>query len=552
MSHRDTERDSLVNNNSSSNSNGDVKANPGRMMDDPDPGDFNEGRNIGGVGGNGGSEDVDKKKNWKKSKRLLGLGALLGCVFIWVASGEMIQFIFKDQDFNSPFFLTYFSTSLFSLYLLGFLIPPLKWRWWASPLPSPSPSTSSLPPSRRTSSYSSTNDAPAPLKPAPSSLSLRWKNKTRKNPYNQLVEEDVENRGPGGASVAATSVVSGGGGGDGEVGDSVFQVGCIDGDHVDERVDAVDNEETDNDAMDMVPAMDLLRAAAIITPIYTFVNYTYNLSLIWTSVSSSSVLSATSGLWTLLFGVIASVEKFSVSKLIASIVCLVGVVIVSRIDSQDSDDGGSGGGSGGDTSGTGTGANGDHALWGDFLALLSAVGYAVYAVLLKYLIPDEDRVHMPMFLGLVGLTNLLLLWPFGIFLHITGIEVFHLPPGPVCISLLINGLIGTVVSDYLWMMSVLFMSPLIGTLGLLLTIPISIVADLILGNLTVNIWYIAGSALICCGFLAVNLDKHIRRWLSSLHPVFARLTFGHGHPGHEDGPHVSVSAPDEDSDPTHA
>ena len=34
-----------------------------------------------------------------------------------------LQYIYKDTDFNKPFFLTYFNTALFSIYLVGFLSP---------------------------------------------------------------------------------------------------------------------------------------------------------------------------------------------------------------------------------------------------------------------------------------------------------------------------------------------------------------------------------------------------------------------------------------------
>jgi solute carrier family 35 protein F5 len=58
-----------------------------------------------------------------------GLGlALLGLVVvIWVGGSVFIQFIFTNQDFTRPFFLTYYNTCLFSIYLLGFAIFP-KWR----------------------------------------------------------------------------------------------------------------------------------------------------------------------------------------------------------------------------------------------------------------------------------------------------------------------------------------------------------------------------------------------------------------------------------------
>lgn len=63
----------------------------------------------------------------KFSRWLLGVTLLVGVVIIWVGSSILMQYIFLEQDFPHPFFLTYFSTTLFSLYLFGFAFSK-KWR----------------------------------------------------------------------------------------------------------------------------------------------------------------------------------------------------------------------------------------------------------------------------------------------------------------------------------------------------------------------------------------------------------------------------------------
>ena len=50
--------------------------------------------------------------------KLIGFGLLLSVVVLWVGSSTAIQKIFKEIDFYKPYFLTYFSTSWFSLYLV--------------------------------------------------------------------------------------------------------------------------------------------------------------------------------------------------------------------------------------------------------------------------------------------------------------------------------------------------------------------------------------------------------------------------------------------------
>jgi solute carrier family 35 protein F5 len=53
-----------------------------------------------------------------KARYILGLAFLLGVVLLWVGSSFLTSYLFQDQSFNRPFFLTYFNTGCFSLYLV--------------------------------------------------------------------------------------------------------------------------------------------------------------------------------------------------------------------------------------------------------------------------------------------------------------------------------------------------------------------------------------------------------------------------------------------------
>lgn len=68
----------------------------------------------------------------RSSRYVLGICLLLAVVFLWVGSSTLIQEIFVDLDFREPFFLTYYSTSLFSLYLPAFAMQQWVRRqtWW--------------------------------------------------------------------------------------------------------------------------------------------------------------------------------------------------------------------------------------------------------------------------------------------------------------------------------------------------------------------------------------------------------------------------------------
>ena len=143
-------------------------------------------------------------------------------------------------------------------------------------------------------------------------------------------------------------------------------------------------------------------------------------------------------------------------------------------------------------------------LLGDSLALLSALAYAFYVILLKVRIRTETRISMTLFFGFVGLFNILLIWPVGVVLHLSGIETFELPHGGMLwLSIAINAMI-TFVSDALYLKAMLMTSPLAVTLGISLTIPLALVGDWARGS-TVGWKTVIGGLLVLGSFLANGL-----------------------------------------------
>lgn len=157
----------------------------------------------------------------------------------------------------------------------------------------------------------------------------------------------------------------------------------------------------------------------------------------YTTVASSTILTSTSskifflscflgayaqtvtGVWTLIFGALLSVEKFTIKKLIGVLSSLAGIVLISSIDITGNQD-----------RNRGSFPHKSHReiAIGDVLAFTSAVMYGVYTTLMKKKIGDESRVDMPLFFGFVGLFNVLTLLPGFFILHFTGVETFELPP----------------------------------------------------------------------------------------------------------------------------
>jgi len=240
---------------------------------------------------------------------------------------------------------------------------------------------------------------------------------------------------------------------------------------------------------------EVLWLSFVFCPIWFIDNYTFNLSLTLTSVSSNTILSATSALFTLILSAIFKVEKFSFMKLGGVLVTLGGVIMVGLSDRN----------------------SGKESIWGDLLALLSAMTYAIYVTAFKKKVEDEDRVDNGMFLGFIGLFNTFLLWPFILILNYSKLEVFDIPKGMVFLYLLINALFGTALSDYLWLQAVLMVSPVIATVGLSLTIPVAMISDMIIKGAHFPAVYIVGSLFVAVGFITVNTDpEYVKKAFSKI------------------------------------
>merc|ERR1712224_1129238 len=142
-----------------------------------------------------------------------------------------------------------------------------------------------------------------------------------------------------------------------------------------------------------------------------------------TSVASNTILSTMSGPFSLLLSRCLLDTQMSPWNVGGVLITLLGAVFIGYLDGHNDDDHDKG------------------TVWGDALALVSALIYGVYVTIIKYRIHDESAVNMPLFFGLLGMINFLSLWPFLILLDVMEWEHFVWPKGDVLSLLTLNGLI---------------------------------------------------------------------------------------------------------------
>lgn len=437
--------------------------------------------------------------------RIFGLFLVLLVVFIWVGSSFLTQDLYSAFPRPSPFFLTYFNTATFSIFLLPSAFRALlgliagkraveNWdargaawaTWWATYLGRARKETAKdeqEPGQRRVvvdgsgeegvvgvvagTTTRTSEDREGLLAANPATLS------SSNNPADYIGNNGSSSNGRDSplSPISTRTPTS--------------SVAIIDPDSP--AASLPENEiddETDLESQMAGPPMATWKLSLLFCLLWFAANYASNLALSLTSVSSATILSSTSGLWTLILGRLLHGTRVDYFKLAAVLLSLAGVVIVSLDDHREAQ---------------------PRTLPGDIAALLSALFYALYSLLLSKLPPSASPV---LFLGFVGLWNAGLLWPAFIPLHILDLEPFptHLSNKAIA-ELLLNGLVGTALSDLLWLLAVLLTTPLIVTVGLSLTIPLAILGDSLLKSTQPTPLHLIGGAMVVLGFVGVNLGK---------------------------------------------
>ncbi|KAJ8256004.1 hypothetical protein COCON_G00198680 [Conger conger] len=428
----------------------------------------------------------------QRRRMALGVLILLLVDIIWVASSELTSYIFKRQDYNKPFFSTFAKTSMFVLYLLGFLV----WRPWRQMC------TRRLR-GRHAAFFA---DAEAYFTACTTDNSL---NNSLSEPlyvpvkFQDVPPEQFQNANgdchtsPKKHRVRFSNIM--------EV-RQLPSTQALEAKLSRMAYPVAKDHESMLKTVGKLTVTEVAKISFFFCFVWFLANLSYQEALSDTQVAIVNILSSTSGLFTLILAAVFpsnSSDRFTLSKLLAVVLSMGGVALVSLSGSDDPDDKGA---------------------LGSFWALAGAVLYAVYIVMIKRKVEREDKLDIPMFFGFVGLFNLLLLWPGFFLLHYTGFEAFELPSKLVWMYIIINGLIGTVLSEFLWLWGCFLTSSLIGTLALSLTIPLSIIADMCMQKARFSWLFFAGAIPVFLSFFIAALLCHYNNWdpvMVGLRRVFA-------------------------------
>ncbi|KAJ4420453.1 hypothetical protein N0V82_004330 [Gnomoniopsis sp. IMI 355080] len=430
------------------------------------------------------------------ARRTLGIALLLVTVCLWTTSNFLASYIFSDHTYDKPLFVVYINTSVFALSLV-----PMMVRFVAR---------EGVVGVRRELRALVRNDGPS-------------------SGNNSSKERAGFGGGSGGRSVVASlatmrqgkktptdeehhGLLAGSGEGD-SFDDSLDEeeAAAADEEHHQQQRHGEGSSsgtfELDDTLSDpdggaasgpTTPKLSLRETAVLsleFCGLWFCANYFASACLEYTSVGSVTILTSTSSVWTLVFCAALRVDTFTMRKFLGVLASLAGVVLISTVDLSGASD---------EDRGTFPHKSTASIAIGDGMAFFSAIVYGLYVTVMKRRVGDEDRVDMPLFFGLVGLFNLVLLWPGFLLLHWTQIEPFEWPPTGKVWAIIVLNSISSFISDMSWAYAMLLTTPLVVTVGLSLTIPLSLIGEMIQYAQYSSWIYWVGAGIVLLSFLFIN------------------------------------------------
>ena len=471
------------------------------------------------------------------SSYALGIFFLVIVSILWTICSMVVQHLYQDMEFDSPFLIVYIGTSLFSIFLpirlayerFGHLMHFCKNSsdddrdrkeivvipWGNYPAPTINVNHHD----------ENTSDAAQELMQSPTDND-NYNGVTRRQSSGSDSIELTTNYLDESTSAEASSL--------GMHDDYSFNNEyCIQ--HY-EPTQSMESRRSNNDASQndgnkfsnyLLSHRDHISMASKVAPVWFLSNYFYAMSLEWTSIASSTVLASMGSIFAFGFATCSKFgdEKVTKGKIVGVLLCFLGGVATTYTDS------GGGGNSTRHLTGRFHMSNLDsstRSLLGDLCGLVSAIGYGAYTVLLRHLCPkDEDRMSMQLLFGYIGLLNMMVLLPAAVWVIVSSnnetVEPYdyssdpdytqdqetpsHILTLPIFLFLLLKGLLDNVLSDYLWARAVILTSATVASVGVGLTIPMAFVADYFMGNYNGSqSGEVLGAILVLIGFLFVNID----------------------------------------------
>ncbi|XP_035212391.1 putative thiamine transporter SLC35F3 isoform X2 [Stegodyphus dumicola] len=229
------------------------------------------------------------------------------------------------------------------------------------------------------------------------------------------------------------------------------------------------------------------------TALWVVTNYMFVYSLNLLDATDVIALYTTNAAFIYLLSWVLLQEQFVGIRIVAVIMCNTGIALFAYMDGVSSR---------------------AVTLGGVVLAASAAAGTAVYKVLFKKLVGDVSLGQLSFFFSVVGLCNVLLMWPFFLALYFAKMETIHwndipwLPLVGAALFIFLANLLGTF--GVMWTYEVFL------TLGFMFAVPASAAVDVYLYSVVFRGMKLAGIILTMIGFCLVLLPENWPDYLTMM------------------------------------
>uniref|UniRef100_A0AC35TIS1 EamA domain-containing protein n=1 Tax=Rhabditophanes sp. KR3021 TaxID=114890 RepID=A0AC35TIS1_9BILA len=353
------------------------------------------------------------------TKKSLGMLLLVIVNLLWVFSAEVTRYIFVDLDMKRPLLLTYIKSCMFSVYLLKFLLKPDSKQ--------DSPAYTQLQDNQQEDTDFEAEELEGPeFEPIVNGNESEYESDTS-------VRDGHRRRSVRFAQVREIRRIP----------ESIAE---------DARRARTSYRPPSFTCYCKVSPM--LKYSLYFCPLWFFSSTTYQAALMFSSVSSVNLISASSSLFVLAFTGLfprTNADRFSFIKLVLVLANILGVALVSQFSES---------------------------FIGSMLALVSSVAYAIYLTGFAILAHKHGNIDINILFGAIGLFSVFICTPIMFLVHHYDIEPqLPFPTTYEVGMILLAGFIGSVLGDYLWLKATALTSSLISSLSMSLSIPLSMVAD---------------------------------------------------------------------------
>ncbi|XP_057368931.1 solute carrier family 35 member F3-like [Daphnia carinata] len=226
--------------------------------------------------------------------------------------------------------------------------------------------------------------------------------------------------------------------------------------------------------------------------LWVVTNWMYMYALSVLDATDVMALFATNVSFVYLLSWVVLHDQFVGLRIVAVILCNTGIALLAYMD----------------------GITRSPTLGGVVLAAAASAGSAVYKVSFKRIFGEATYGQVSFFFSLIGLLNIILLWPVVLLLHFTGLEAITWNRVP-WIPLAIAGSL-SLAANLLGNFGPALTYEVFIHLGLVLAIPVSAVLDVNLNGVVFEGMKLAGTIMIVNGFLLVLLPENWPDYLTRL------------------------------------